>query len=197
MFIAHRGAKTNTKQENTIPAFLNAINNDLYAGFELDIRVSKDKKIVVCHDPFVDGLLISNTNYNKLKKYHIPLLEDVLKLKNPKIILIEIKDFNMDLDLLCNILNKYQDKDIYIMSFSKKPIHKLRNKNVPYKLGILNFILNSDSNYKEYDFIVLLRFTLTKELITYFKKESIKVFVYGVGKKIDILDKDVYYIIDN
>ena len=57
MFIAHRGAKTNTKQENTIPAFLNAINNDLYAGFELDIRVSKDKKIVVCHDPFVDGLI--------------------------------------------------------------------------------------------------------------------------------------------
>ena len=80
MFIAHRGAVTKTKKENTISSFLNAINSDFYEGFELDIRVSKDQKIVVCHDPFIDGLLISQTNYNKLKKYGIPLLADVLKL---------------------------------------------------------------------------------------------------------------------
>ena len=97
MFIAHRGAATNTKHANTLAAFLNAINNSNYRGFELDIRVSKDNKIVVCHDPFVDGLLIKETKYNKLKKYNIPLLEDVLKLKTDKIILIEIKDFNMDI----------------------------------------------------------------------------------------------------
>ena len=125
MFIAHRGAKTNTKKENTISSFLNAISSNFYSGFELDIRVTKDQKIIVCHDPFIDGLLISQTNYSKLKKYHIPLLEDVLKLKTDKIILIEIKDFNMDINLLKNILDRYSSKNIYLMSFSKKPIKKL------------------------------------------------------------------------
>ncbi len=185
------------KKANTIAAFLNAINNDNYAGFELDIRVSKDNKIVVCHDPFIDGLLIKETNYKKLKKYNIPLLEEVLKLKTDKIILIEIKDFNMNLDLLRKLLDKYQNKNIYIMSFSKKPIEKLMVNKGSYKLGVLNYVINSDKNYQKYDFIVLLNLTLTNELIKYFKNENIEIFVYGVGKKITILDKDIYYIIDN
>lgn len=197
MFIAHRGAATNTKHANTLAAFLNAINNSNYRGFELDIRVSKDNKIVVCHDPFIDGLLIKGTKYNKLKKYNIPLLEDVLKLKTDKIILIEIKDFNMDIGLLQNLLNKYPNKNIYIMSFSKKPIERLRVNKGSYKLGVLNYVLNSDKNYSKYDFIVLLNFTLTNELIKYFNREGIEIFVYGVGKKINIFDKDIYYIVDN
>ncbi len=197
MFIAHRGAATNTKKENTLAAFLNAINSSHYAGFELDIRVSKDKKIVVCHNPFIDGLLIKENNYSKLKKYNIPLLEDVLKLKTDKIILIEIKDFNMDITLLQKLLNKYQNKNIYIMSFSKKPLEKLILNKGNYKLGILNYVLNSDKNYDNYDFIVLLNFTLTPELIKYFNTKNILVFVYGINKKITIFDKDIYYIIDN
>ena len=197
MFIAHRGAATNTKNANTLAAFLNAINNSNYSGFELDIRVSKDNKIVVCHDPFIDGLLIKETKYSKLKKYDIPLLEDVLKLKTDKIILIEIKDFNMDIKLLQSLLNKYRNKNIYIMSFSKKPIERLRVNKGSYKLGVLNYVLNSDKNYSKYDFIVLLNFTLTNELIKYFNREGIEIFVYGVGKKITIFDKDIYYIVDN
>ena len=197
MFIAHRGAVTKTKKENTISSFFNAINNDFYEGFELDIRVSKDQKIVVCHDPFVDGLLVSQTNYNKLKKYGIPLLADVLKLPTDKIILIEIKNFAMDINMLKNLLAKYPYKNIYIMSFSKKPIKKLMADKGNYKLGVLNYVLNSDSNYETYDFIVLLNFTLTAELISYFKKNKKTIFVYGIGKKIDLLDKDIYYIVDN
>ena len=197
MFIAHRGAATNTRKENTLAAFLNAINNDNYKGFELDIRVSKDNKIVVCHNPFVDGLLIKETNYDKLKKYNIPLLEDVLKLKTDKIILIEIKDFDMNLNLLRKLLDKYLNKKIYIMSFSKKPIERLMINKGSYKLGVLNYVLNSDKNYQNYDFIVLLNFTLTNELIKYFQEEKIEIFVYGIGKKITILDRDIYYIIDN
>ena len=98
MFIAHRGKVSSSSKENTIEAFMDAINDKKYQGFELDIRESLDKKIVVVHDMFIGTNLINKTNYNDLKKYAIPLLSDVLKLDTKKKILIEIKDFNLDLD---------------------------------------------------------------------------------------------------
>ena len=166
-----------------------------YIGFELDIRETLDKKIVISHDPFIDGLLISKTKYSALKKYNVILLEEVLKLKTSKIILIEIKDFNMNLDNLVNILNKYSSRNIYVMSFSKKVIHKLTNNN--FKVGVLNYVLNSESDYKDYDFICLLEFSVTNNLIEYFKSHKIEIFVYGILGKLKNYQKDIYYIIDN
>lgn len=40
MLIAHRGIFSEVVKENTIPAFLGAINNPDYAGFELGGGVS-------------------------------------------------------------------------------------------------------------------------------------------------------------
>ena len=47
MLIAHRGKVDSINKENTILAFTSAINDKKYGGFELDIRETKDKKIVV------------------------------------------------------------------------------------------------------------------------------------------------------
>ena len=46
MFIAHRGKVTNLSKENTLEAFIEAINDPKYLGFELDIRTTKDKRFV-------------------------------------------------------------------------------------------------------------------------------------------------------
>ena len=46
MFIAHRGKVTNLSKENTLEAFIDAINDPKYLGFELDIRTTKDKRFV-------------------------------------------------------------------------------------------------------------------------------------------------------
>ena len=117
MLIAHRGKVDSINKENTILAFTSAINDKKYGGFELDIRETKDKKIVVVHDFVVDNKLIKRVNYKELERYNIPLLESVLKLDTEKIIMIEIKDPNMDIEALRKLLEKYQDKKIYLMSF--------------------------------------------------------------------------------
>ena len=52
MFIAHRGKVTNLSKENTLEAFIEAINDPKYLGFELDIRTTKDKRFVCIHDFF-------------------------------------------------------------------------------------------------------------------------------------------------
>ena len=80
-YIAHRGLRENKYEENTINAFLNAIQNPNVSGFEFDIRVTKDNYFVVHHNAFIKGDLIKNKKYRYLKKeYNLQLLTDVLKL---------------------------------------------------------------------------------------------------------------------
>ena len=197
-YIAHRGLKKNKAKENTIPAFLNAIKDNRYAGFELDIRTTKDNIIIVNHDPFIGPCLIRQHTYQELKdKHQIERLESVLSLKTNKIILIEIKEENLDVKLLNNLLKKYPEKNIYLMSFHNsvmKKLNRLKEKN--FKTGILNYILNSEENYP-YDFICLLSSIVSEELIKYFKKKKIEVFIYGLFTD-NFLDKwkDIYYITD-
>lgn len=204
-YIAHRGYKKNSL-ENRIESFKNAIDDDYFSGFELDIRESKDKKIVVIHDAFIDRVttktgLVKNKTSHELKKLGIPLLEDVLKLKTDKIILIEIKDYEMNLDNLVELLNKYKKRNIYVYSFSSKVIKKLMKYKPFFKLGIINTIINSEKNYDKYDFIGLYKHILTNELTQYFLSRKIEVFVWGLMDHIYLDDsylyKDKLYLIVN
>ena len=150
MLIAHRGIFNSVVKENTIPAFLGAINNSLYDGFEFDIYTSKDGEFVVHHDIILDGKFMWKYTYKELKKKGIPKLEEVLKLKTDKILLIEIKDVNLDVEKFTKLLNKYKSKNIYVMSFFTSVIKKFKSRT--FKIGILNYILNS-SNLYPFDFI--------------------------------------------
>lgn len=194
MFIAHRGLVKNGVVENTLPAFLNAIKNHKYAGFELDVYTSKDKVFVVHHDPIVNGKFIWKQTYKELKKSGIIKLSDVLKLNTDKIILIDIKDINLDINKFSKLLAKYQKKNIYVMSFFNSVIKKF--KNPTFKVGILNFVLNSTSEYN-YDFIGILYDIATTHMIKSLKDLNIEVFIYAISKKDKYIFKDVYYIVDS
>lgn len=197
MLIAHRGKVDSINKENTIEAFKAAINDIKYDGFELDIRETKDKKIVVVHDFVVDNKLIKRVNYKELERYNIPLLESVLKLDTEKIIMIEIKDPNMDIAALSKLLEKYQDKKIYLMSFYNNTIKEFLKLSHTCKCGILNYGFNHEYSYNEYDFICILDFSLTDNIIDYFRRRRIEVFSYGLlTNKLNIKEY-VNYIIDN
>ena len=204
-YIAHRGYKKNSK-ENSLDSFVNAINDSYFAGFELDIRESKDKKIVVIHDHFINRVtnesgLVKDINYNKLKKLGIPNLEEVLNLKTDKIILIEIKDYDMNLKKLSNLLNKYKNKRIYVCSFSKKVIDKLLKYNISFKVGLLEFKYNKIIDYSKYNFISLYKDSVTNKVIEYFINRQKEVFIWDFSGKIklgnNIINKDKLYLIVN
>ena len=196
MYIAHRGVVNNSIKENTLEAFKEAINNDKYYGFELDIRESRDHEFVVVHDFFENGLLIKHSTSEELINKGIVKLESVLNLETDKIILIEIKDFEIDINKLNDLLNKYSNKKIYVMSFNKGIIKRISKLDRTYKIGILNYVLNSELNYNEYDFICLLNEVVTDDLINYFTSKKIEVFLYGIRNKTE--DKDnIYMIIDD
>jgi glycerophosphoryl diester phosphodiesterase len=65
----HRGAR-GLYPENTIEGFLYAASLDIY-GIEMDVVVSKDKKIVVSHEPWMNPLTCTkpdNSNINFLRR---------------------------------------------------------------------------------------------------------------------------------
>ena len=194
MLIAHRGIFNSVVKENTIPAFLGAINNSLYDGFEFDIYTSKDGVFVVHHDIMIDGKFMWKYTYKELKKKGIPKLEEVLKLKTDKILLIEIKDINLDVEKFTKLLNKYKRKNIYVMSFFTSVIKKFKSRT--FKIGVLNYILNS-SNLYPFDFIGILYDVASEHMINSLKKLNIEVFLYGINKKDKLIYNDVYYIVDD
>lgn len=196
-YIAHRGLRTKDIPENTLEAFKNAINNPDIAGFEFDIRKTKDDYFVVNHNVFIKGELIKTKTYRYLKKkYHLPLLTEVLSLDTNKIMLVEIKDINIPYKKLIRIFKKFPNKNIYVMSFHNWVIDKLCEYHAPIKLGILNYVLNSESDY-HLEFIGLLNNLATRNLINAYQNRNVEVFLYGIiNEDKDIIYDDVYYIVD-
>ena len=103
---AHRGA-SGYRPENTIPSFQYAmeLNAD---GVELDIQLTKDGEIVVCHDELLDrtsnakGFLKDYTleelksfdfsyQYPELGKVTIPTMKEVFELLKPSNLIINIE----------------------------------------------------------------------------------------------------------
>ena len=71
------------------------------------------------------------------------------------------------------------DKNIYVMSFYNTVIDKLNIKNKTYKVGILNYVLNTTEKHFKYDFICILRPFLNDKIIEFVKKNNKELFVYG------------------
>ena len=189
-YIAHRGLWNETILPNSYQALLNGINSDKYIGIETDVRVTKDGVFIIYHDALYKGKLVRNTLYKDIKR-DVCKLEDVLKIKSDKVIMLEIKDFYMNVKKFIKLLNRY-NRNIYIMSFDTKVVERINKLKTNYKLGVLNYILNSDSDYN-YDFICLLDIVASNNVISSFKKRNIEVIIYGVIK----VTNDLTYIIDD
>ena len=157
---AHRGASAYAP-ENTMPAFEKALEFGA-DGIELDVHLTKDNYIVVCHDEWTGrisskNLLIKDTTYKELctldfggwfspkyKGTKIPLFEEVLNL---------LKDWNgiLDIEIKCggnyypgieqkcidmlkehNFLNK-----IIFCSFDHDSMEKVKSINSNIPVGLL------------------------------------------------------------
>ncbi len=191
--IKHRGIFNDKIKENTYEGILKAFADDKYLGVEFDVRETKDHEFILNHDPLINGKLISDLNFIELPKY-IPRLKDILKINSSKIFLIEIKNIN-SFDKFINLLNKYSSKKIYVMSFSNRLINKINTSMRKYKIGILNYILNTNNNLLDLDFVCILNNFLNYKLINDLK--PLEVFSYGlISKDVQYKYPSIYYIVN-
>ena len=204
---AHRGLFDNEKiVENTISAFKKALLDNL--NIELDIRVTKDKKIVVFHDDNIKRLtgidrLVKDVTYKELNKVNllnttdkIPLLEDILKLVNGRVtLLIELKEnFNSNTLKELNKLLLDYNEEVLLQSFNPIILRKMVLTSLKrYKIGIL--LTNEYNGFKRalydvfiYKYLIKQKYisfiSSPKELIFKVKEASNKeLFIWTINTK--------------
>ena len=168
---AHRGC-SQRYPENTLLAFEKAAQIKGLTGIELDIQLTKDGHIVVCHDEKVDrttdgtGELRSFT-LNELKKLRIdvgngkyekiPTIDEVLDLLEDKLrtglkLNIELKNSvfpyeGMEKKIIELVHRRGIQNSIVYSSFSALSIERIRNMDSDAETGILD-VKVSDCLYK-------------------------------------------------
>lgn len=158
LVLAHRGANKRCPQ-NTIPAFKKAVefNAD---GIETDAHLSKDGKIVICHNYTIDATsngtgLVSDYTCEELKRFDfgsyfsdefkgvtLPTLSECLDVvKNMKMINIEIKAPQTKNDIVKRTLEtvyEYGIQDSVIIScFDPEIIRESKELDPSVKTGLL------------------------------------------------------------
>lgn len=153
--LAHRGNHDSKYNQNTKDALISALECHYIDGVELDVRMTKDKKIVIIHDPLINNVsdgagIVKDMTLKQLSKYNfgtkenpckISLLNDFFnQIDTDKIIMIEIKEEQEGkltiADKVMDIVNQYPNLKIYICSFNYG-IMKYLNSKYHYQYGLL------------------------------------------------------------
>lgn len=160
--IAHRGLHDikNRRVENSLSAVRAAMENSF--SIEVDLQLTKDKKLVVFHDHTLDRLTtesglvrdktIAELTKIKLKntKDCIPSLTDLLKLVDGKIgLILELKGIRgLDFGYVKSVLDtlKNYTGPLALMSFDEWLLYDARELGCPFPLG-----LTAEGNDAHYD----------------------------------------------
>lgn len=168
---AHRGC-SQCYPENTILAFEKAVAIDGLCGIELDIQLTKDGVMVVCHDEKVDrttsGIgFIKDQTFEEIRRlvigaadgsvWKIPTIEEVLDLLQEPMkrgfrLNIELKNSNipyegMEEKIVSLVHARGIEKSVVYSSFSAKSMEKIRSLDPDAETGILDTKV-SDCLYK-------------------------------------------------
>jgi len=174
-WIAHRGNFNTDAIENSYEALLDSIHHPDIDGIELDVRLTKDHKVVVYHDATLERLsngvgLVRDKTLKELKtyligrgKHHttIPTLDEVLRdIRCSKKIMIELKDETGDypilVDQVCKIIGRYQNLNLYLASFRYELLTYLQKKCRKVKIGIfVSDWINQSYLKNSFDFNVI------------------------------------------
>lgn len=167
MVIAHRGA-AGEAPENTLGAFALGLEQGC-TGIELDVHLSKDGEIIVCHDATLDRTTdlkgeIRKMTVEELKRAdagswynekfageRIPLLEEVLDLVPPDVqINVEVKgaaDGQLEPALLSLLKRKQRLDSVFVSSFDFVCLERLKALEPEIRIGLL-YSFNISKHYR-------------------------------------------------
>jgi glycerophosphoryl diester phosphodiesterase len=170
--IGHRGAPKEAR-ENTLEAFKKALEMGVDV-VEMDVRKTKDGKLVAFHNETLAGRRIGKLNFTELNQiaakenYTVPTFEEVLKLAYRKSqVEIEIKALGYEVDVVEAAMRILGPEGFSIISFNFSSINRVKSKNPKIRTGLvlgfkgkqlfqtLNFLTRQKSLKNKIDFIVI------------------------------------------
>lgn len=138
----HRGSPKR-ERENSVESFKRAISEKV-DFVEFDLRFSKDKKMIIHHNPDINGCLLKETNYDEILRlsrslgYRVPLLEEVLRVCRDKIkIDVEIKEPETTSFCIEETLKYFKTSQFIITSFNPEVLEIVNNKFRGVSTGLL------------------------------------------------------------
>jgi glycerophosphoryl diester phosphodiesterase len=136
VLLGHRGARAVTSVAENTPASFDLALEHGCDGFEFDLRLTGSGRSVVCHDPKVDGITVSQANADQL--LHLPCLDDVLQRYSQRAFLnIELKVPGLESKVL-NALREYRvEEDYVVSSFLPEVVMELKTRSAKIQVGII------------------------------------------------------------
>jgi glycerophosphoryl diester phosphodiesterase len=136
LLLGHRGARASALVPENTPASFDLALEDGCDGFEFDVRLTGCGRSVVCHDPKVDGIVVSRATANQL--LHLPLIEAVLQRYSQRAFLdIELKTPGLESKIL-NLLREYRiEEDYLVSSFLPEVVIELKTRSPKIQTGII------------------------------------------------------------
>jgi len=190
--IGHRGARA-YQVENTIESFKKAVEFGANA-IELDVRQSKDRELIVCHDEnlkrvFGIDLPVHEAALTELKKATgnrmITLAEALQSVgENVDKILVELKETGHEKRVLDEVNKAKQQDRVIIVSFHEEALAVVRKLDKKIETGLIytKFInpIEAAVRLQTQYLLPLYRFTHTKD-IEKAHKNNLKVIVWTIN----------------
>jgi glycerophosphoryl diester phosphodiesterase len=197
--IGHRGAKAH-EPENTLRSFQAAMSLGVDA-VELDVRKTKDNKLVVMHNADVNKTTngegsVSDLTLKQIKKLKtdkdekIPTLSEALDFIGEQVrILVELKETGYEEQVLDLIKKKALDKNVIIISFHENALQKIRELNDKVEIGLIYVRhknpIQSALDLKAQYLLPLYRFTHSAN-VKKAHENGLKVIVWTINHKEEV-----------
>jgi glycerophosphoryl diester phosphodiesterase len=186
LLLGHRGARRDAP-ENTIAAFELALAHGC-DGFEFDVRLTADRRCVICHDPRLAGLALETSRYHQLAP-GTPCLPDVLEKFAARAFLdIELKVSGAESDVAAMVRDHPPQRGYFISSFLPQVIERLGATDTSLPLGL---ICDSQRQLAAWTRLPIQAVFLERRLATPVIVETLhaaskKVFVWTVNRERDM-----------
>ena len=196
IIMGHRGAAA-LEPENTLLSIGRAIEIGVNA-VEIDVRLSKDKEIVVMHDSTLDRTTdgtgpVCNFTIDELKKLdagngqRIPTLQEVIDFIDNKVeLVIELKEEGTFKSVYKLIKRNNIENNVYVISFWHRFVKTIKEMDNHIKTGVLLAGCPVDTciaTQASADALVMNYSFIDRKFVQTAHKEKLKVFVWNIDKK--------------
>jgi glycerophosphoryl diester phosphodiesterase len=148
LLLGHRGCRTSKFCENSIAAFEHSLASGC-DGFEFDVRLTADRKLICVHDETIRRCDVSTNNYDELCKLYlnssrgpertdIAILQDVLERFSDRAFLnIELKVPGME-ETVAGLLRDLDPERYVVSSFLLEVISRMAELDSKIPLGYIS-----------------------------------------------------------
>jgi glycerophosphoryl diester phosphodiesterase len=184
LLLGHRGARASTSVSENTPASFDLALQHGCDGFEFDVRLTGCGRSVICHDPKVDGVTVSQARAEQLR--HLPLLDDILQRYGQRAFLnIELKVPGLESKVL-GMLREYRMEEEYVVSsFLPEVVKELKTRSAKIQAGIICDKTGQLAGWREtpVEYVIPHHSLVTRELVQEVHSEGSKVISWTVNDR--------------